>query len=955
MQLENALWTEKYRPSDFSEIKGQKEIVKRVKAFVEQQNLPHLLFAGPAGVGKSTLAIVIAKKLFGTYWRNNFLELNASDTRGIDTIRTNVKDFARTKSIGNVPFKIIFLDEADALTREAQQALRRTMENYAQTCRFILSCVTPDTKVLLPNEVELSIKEFIKHYQDAKQIRVYNVSEKENTIKNDLVLACVQLPPHSIGKRVLEITTMTGRKIKATEDHMLLTTNGWKEAGLLNEGDSILVYPSLVGTEYEYNNKKVIDIGKFISFISELEEKAGSKNIKDANMFRELKTRDKEKIIERIYDLKKIVDSGKGLTKKEYLVYDLIRNNNEISRKEIQDKIKLGRIRTVQLLKQIEQKGNIKRIIDGKTHKFIISSASSYSLRNYVDIRNLIQSEFKINISYSAVKKSLDDSILRGKVDRIMGELKRKDILDATYNDLDKVGALARLCGFMHGDGHLVHNGIRLYFSGNKNALENVKKDLDTLSYHNYSKTYSKIIKNIIRGRKFEGTTTWFYLDSTALSALFQFLGVSKGDKTINEFDVPEFTKNGTKFVKREFLRALFGCDADKPSWNGMNFNAVALRQNKSVYLKESMLHYYKGLSSLFKEFGIETYIEIRNKKEVRTKDDVPVLTFGLIIKPNNKNLLKFFSKIGYAYEDYKINLTRLAAEYLRHKCNLINLYRKKSELILARIGSGSSMRKIAKEFDVSLDFVIHQKNQLEVHLPRKKFMNFDDWLRKYTYNGTFLINNIVEIKEINVDEVMDLTCHKDHNFITNGFISHNCNYSSKIIEPIQSRCVVFRFKPLDKKDVIIIIDKIAEQEKIKIDEKAKEALFEISEGDCRRLENVLQSSAAITNHITEDLIHSMASVAKPKELREVLELALNNKFIEARNKLLDLMLNYGLAGIDIIKQIQKEILELNIDNKSKMLLIEKCGEIEFRMTEGSDEFVQLEALLSQFALAGSR
>jgi len=179
-------------------------------------------------------------------------------------------------------------------------------------------------------------------------------------------------------------------------------------------------------------------------------------------------------------------------------------------------------------------------------------------------------------------------------------------------------------------------------------------------------------------------------------------------------------------------------------------------------------------------------------------------------------------------------------------------------------------------------------------------------------------------------------------------------NYSSKVIEPIQSRCVVFRFKQLEKEDILAIIEKIAEEEKLKIDEKAKESLYEICEGDCRKLENVLQSSAAIAEHITEDLVHSMSSVAKPKEIREVLELALSNRFIEARNKLLEIMLSYGLAGIDIIKQIQKEILELNIGNKPKMILIEKCGEIEFRMTEGSDEFVQLEALLSQFALVGN-
>ncbi len=179
------------------------------------------------------------------------------------------------------------------------------------------------------------------------------------------------------------------------------------------------------------------------------------------------------------------------------------------------------------------------------------------------------------------------------------------------------------------------------------------------------------------------------------------------------------------------------------------------------------------------------------------------------------------------------------------------------------------------------------------------------------------------------------------------------CNYSSKIVEPIQSRCAVFRFKPLEKNDIFIIIEKIAKEEKLKLNEKAKDALYNISEGDCRRVENILQSSAAVSKHITEELIYSLASIAKPKEIREILELALKNKFIEARDKLLSTMLNYGLSGLDIIKQIQKEILNLNVDNRKKMNLMEKCGGIEFRMTEGSDEFLQLEAFLSQVVLAG--
>ncbi|MFC2134733.1 replication factor C small subunit [Bacteroidota bacterium] len=157
--MDTAIWTEKYRPKTFSEIKGQKEVVKRTEAFVNQKNMPHLLFAGPAGTGKTTLSLVVAKQLFKDSWRENFLELNASDERGIDVVRVKVKDFARTKSIGNVPFKIIYLDECDALTKEAQQALRRTMENYTQTCRFILSC-NYSSKIIDPIQSRCTVFRF---------------------------------------------------------------------------------------------------------------------------------------------------------------------------------------------------------------------------------------------------------------------------------------------------------------------------------------------------------------------------------------------------------------------------------------------------------------------------------------------------------------------------------------------------------------------------------------------------------------------------------------------------------------------------------------------------------------------------------------------------------------------------------------------------------------------------
>lgn len=182
-----------------------------------------------------------------------------------------------------------------------------------------------------------------------------------------------------------------------------------------------------------------------------------------------------------------------------------------------------------------------------------------------------------------------------------------------------------------------------------------------------------------------------------------------------------------------------------------------------------------------------------------------------------------------------------------------------------------------------------------------------------------------------------------------------SCNYSSKIIDPIQSRCSVFRFKPLAKEDIFKITDKIARTEKLGIDSKAKQALYEISQGDCRRLENIMQSSAAIKNKITEELIYSVASAAKPKEINEVLNLCVKGDFLGAKNKLLDTMLNHGLAGLDVIKQIQQEIWRLeNVDSKKKLEMVKECGEAEFRMVEGSDEFIQLEALLSKFVLVNS-
>ena len=133
------LWVEKYRPRRIDDIINQDHVKQRIKEFLKLGDLPHLLFYGPPGVGKTTMALAIAYELYGDKWRENVLELNASDERGIAVIREKVKEFARSlPTVGTVRFRLIILDEADNMTSDAQQALRRIMEVYYQTARFIL-------------------------------------------------------------------------------------------------------------------------------------------------------------------------------------------------------------------------------------------------------------------------------------------------------------------------------------------------------------------------------------------------------------------------------------------------------------------------------------------------------------------------------------------------------------------------------------------------------------------------------------------------------------------------------------------------------------------------------------------------------------------------------------------------------------------------------------------------
>jgi len=212
-------WVEKYRPQKLEDIVGQNHIIDLLKKYVDEKSMPNLMFTGPAGVGKTTTALALVKSILGKYWRQNFLELNASDARGIETVRTNIKNFCRLKPVG-APFRIIFLDEVDNMTKDAQHALRREMEMYTKTASFILSC-NYSSKIIDPIQSRCAIFRFapIKGQDILKRLKY--IAEAEGFEYDDSAIeTIVYFSEGDMRKAVNLIQASASTDEKITQDNV---------------------------------------------------------------------------------------------------------------------------------------------------------------------------------------------------------------------------------------------------------------------------------------------------------------------------------------------------------------------------------------------------------------------------------------------------------------------------------------------------------------------------------------------------------------------------------------------------------------------------------------------------------------------------------------------------------------------------------------------------------------
>jgi len=895
------IWIEKKRPRNFDEIIGQDAIVRRIKAMVDNKSVPHLLFTGPAGSGKCVCSNTPILDGDG-----NLLSIEEAYNKKIDTVMGLNKEGKITKNKVSYFYK--------GFSKETY----KVKTNFGTEIN-----VTPEHPFLILKEGEL------------KWIEAKN-------LKRDMHIASPEILER---KSTKEYKLKIPKKFKKEYNYYYYFNNG-KNSCKIN-------IPNLDKNYYYW-------LGLVF----------GDGNFRNANI--------------RFYNTKDYMrEKFKELS---YQIY-----GNKIEIKEFMNKCPYVEIRKATTIVNLLEYNLGYRLCKKKSD--IIKVPQELYTSNLLNISSFIRGLYETDGSFysSCIEiASMSKDLLMGLRYLLLNfgissRIKKKRVLISGSHMLklfrDKIKPTIKIPkeSNIENTNYDVLNInkkdifllFRIFGISREEIGDNFNYILErsTGSRKNVQQFYNKLTE-IIRKRIELGIEAISILNNAKLhiepDKLFELLGekgIRKNIEIIREDRLKEYYNKKRVPTLRNYLRLIKRLYNMK-MYSNENYDKVI----NFLVFRKNVLNILNTFKISYNEIGSKMNIAPGNINYILNNDGISLQSLNIlnevfIVLKNiienkifNEKCINIIENINFLKEAKiiwdKIKDIEVTGENVVYDLNIeevhnfiggnspLVLHNTTLSLVLAKELYGNSWRENFLELNAS--------DERGIDVVRNTIKNFA---------RTKPIGN-VPFKIIYLDECDSLTKEAQQalrrtmeNYASVTRFCLSCNYSSKIIDPIQSRCTIFRFRGIEKEDVFEYIDRIAKQEELRISKETKEILYENSNGDLRRLLNILQSCASISNKIDDKLIYEIVSEAHPKEIKKIIEYAIMGDFLKSKNMLLDIMLKKGLSGLDVIKQIQKEVFELSIDEKDKLKLIEKCGEIEFRMVEGSDEFIQLQALLAGFNL----